>query len=89
MIFRVGIHEKPIYRGELPKWGGGAWTVCRFKRVLGEKEQGVFKGGGLIPQCILCYLYKFKGRPNTVFNFHNPMMNFRIKNMQRTCLFEN
>ena len=27
--------------------GGGAWTVCRFKKGLGKKEGGgVFEGGG-------------------------------------------
>ena len=31
LIFRERFDEKPIYRGELPKKGGGAWTVCRFK----------------------------------------------------------
>ena len=34
--FLRGVHEKPIYRGELPK--KGAWTVCRFKGRLGTKE---------------------------------------------------
>ena len=34
--FRGGGHEKPIYRGELPK-KRGALTVCRFKRGLDEK----------------------------------------------------
>ena len=34
--FLGGVHEKPIYRGELPK--KGAWTVCRFKGRLGTKE---------------------------------------------------
>ena len=35
--------------------GGGAWTVCRFKGGLGEKEKSVVfeGGGGLIPQCTL------------------------------------
>ena len=57
-IFRGKVHEKPIYRGELPK-KGRAWTVGRFKGELGEKEEGgVFEdggggggGGGVIPQC--------------------------------------
>ena len=39
-------HEKPIYRGDCLKRGGGVWTVCRFKGGLGKKEGGgVFKGG--------------------------------------------
>ena len=33
-----GVHEKPICGGELPKKGGGAWTVGRFKEGLGKKE---------------------------------------------------
>ena len=40
-----GVHEKPIYRWELPK-KEGAWTVCRFRRGLAEKEEeGVFERG--------------------------------------------
>ena len=42
-----GVHEKPIYRGALPKKGEGAWTVCRFRGVAYRKR------GELIPQCIL------------------------------------
>ena len=40
-IFREGIHEKPIYRGELSRkrW---AWTVCRFKGGLMKKRVAVF-----------------------------------------------
>ena len=37
-------HEKPMYRGGLPE-KRRAWTVCRFKRGLGKKEEGVFEGG--------------------------------------------
>ena len=51
-IFRVegeGGHKKSIYRGNCLK-RGGAWTVCRFKRGLGQKEEVVFLRGGLIPQ---------------------------------------
>ena len=44
-IFRRGIHEKPIYRGDCLKRDGGAWTVCRFKGVLGKKER---EGGGFV-----------------------------------------
>ena len=29
LIFKEGVHEKPIYGGELSK--KGAWTVCTFK----------------------------------------------------------
>ena len=42
--FRRGVMKKPIYRGGgeggLPK--KGAWTVCRFKKGLGEKEGWCF-----------------------------------------------
>ena len=40
----------------LPKKGGGAWTVCRFKKGggwLGKKKGVVFLRGELIPQCTL------------------------------------
>ena len=48
------IHEKPIYRGELPQKGKGDWRVCKSKGEIGEKEGGgVFEGSGLIPQYIL------------------------------------
>ena len=36
-----GVHEKQIYRGELPK-KGRTWTVSKFKGGLAEK-----RGGGL------------------------------------------
>ena len=57
MTFRVGVHEEPIMREQLPKKGGGeAWTVCRFKgrrgRAWQERGGGVFEGG-LIPRCTL------------------------------------
>ena len=51
------VHEKVIYRGGLPKKGGGAWTVCRFPIWGGawqERGGGVFEGEELIPQCTLC-----------------------------------
>ena len=34
--FRGGVHEKPIYRGQLPEKGG--WTVCRFKGGLAKRR---------------------------------------------------
>ena len=40
--------KKAIYRGKLPKKGGGAWTVYRLKGGggLGEKAgAGIFEGG--------------------------------------------
>ena len=40
LIFREGFDEKPIHRGELPKGGGGAWTVCRFKGRAWQKRWG-------------------------------------------------
>ena len=33
--FQRGSHEKPIYRGELPKKEDKACTVCRFKGAGG------------------------------------------------------
>ena len=69
----------------------GDWTVYRFKKGLGKKEEGGCLWGGeeVIPQCTVCYFYKFKGRPNTASTFFNPMMNFKIKKMLRTCIFKN
>ena len=34
-----GVHEKQIYRGELPK-KGRTWTVSKFKGGLAEKRGG-------------------------------------------------
>ena len=31
------VPEKPLYRGVLPKRGGGAWTVSKFKRGAWQK----------------------------------------------------
>ena len=37
-----GAHKKTyIYRWDCLKKGGGAWTVCRFKRGLGKRRGGV------------------------------------------------
>ena len=41
---RVGFHKKPIYRGDCMK--RGAWTVFRFKEILGKKKGGQVGGGG-------------------------------------------
>ena len=48
LIFRERFDEKPIYRGELPKKGGAAWTVCRFKGRAWQKRWGkcFLKGEG-------------------------------------------
>ena len=38
------VNEKPILRGEWPKKGGRAWTICRFRSLgggLGKKEGDV------------------------------------------------
>ena len=40
----MGVHKKPIDKGELPK-KGEAWAVCRFKRKLGKKDGSVFDEG--------------------------------------------
>ena len=37
-IFRGRVTKKVIYKGDCLK--GGAWTVHRFERGLGEKEEG-------------------------------------------------
>ena len=42
-IFRWRVREKPTYRGD--SLNRGAWTVCRFKGELGEKERVVFMKG--------------------------------------------
>ena len=39
------VNEKPMYRGGIAK-KGWAWTVCRFKELLDEKEEMVFLKGG-------------------------------------------
>ena len=52
--FLEGTHEKKQYRGELPKKEGLGHFVD-LRGVLSKKEQdGVFEGGGLVPQCTLC-----------------------------------
>ena len=53
--FRGGglVHKKPIYKGELPKKQGEAWTVCQFNWGLTKKEEsGIFEGG-VDTQCTL------------------------------------
>ena len=47
-----GVHKKTMYRGGGCLNGEGGWAVCRFNRVLCEKERVVFLRG-LIPQCTL------------------------------------
>ena len=45
-IFRGGLMKNQYMGGGCLTEGGGAWTVCRFKGGLGEKEGGsVFEGG--------------------------------------------
>ena len=41
MKHKGGLGGLVKYKGGLPK-KGGAWTVYRFKRVLGEKEEMLF-----------------------------------------------
>ena len=41
--FLGGVHEKPIYRGGLPK-NGGLDSLHIKGRGLGKKEGGVFEG---------------------------------------------
>ena len=54
--FQRGSHEKPIYRGELPKKEDKACTVCRFKGAGGgrgatwlKRIGGFFEGRGWYP----------------------------------------
>ena len=49
-------HKKPIKRRDCVK--RGAWTVCRFKGGLSRKRGWWL----LIPQRILCFLNKLKGK---------------------------
>ena len=44
---RVGFTKKPIYRGDCLR--RGAWTVFRFKEILGKKKGGRGGGGGWYP----------------------------------------
>ena len=64
-MFR-GVHKKPTYSEHCLK--GGAWTVCRFKRGLSDKEGVMFLSGvdTLIQtmfttstSTLICYLDKF------------------------------
>ena len=45
-----------MYRGELPKKGGRARTVCRFKRGLGKEGGGVFEGVFIPPMHTMIYV---------------------------------
>ena len=54
-----GVDKKTMYRGRCLN-GEGGWTVCRFNRVLGEKERVVFLRG-LILQCTLWVRWKDGG----------------------------
>ena len=45
-------HEKPIYRGKLPK-KGGLGQFADLKEGLAGKEELVFFRGELLPQCSL------------------------------------
>ena len=37
----MGVHEKPIYSGKLPKKDGGAERVCRFRGGAYHKRGGL------------------------------------------------
>ena len=53
-----GVHEKPIYREELPKKRGVTWIVGRFRGGGAWRKRGEwYFWGGLIPQCTLCMLW--------------------------------
>ena len=68
LIFRVGgVHEKPIHRGELPKMGGGAWTVCRLNGAWQKR-------GGW------CF---WEGVDTPVYTINDWQFEFKIKTMVR------
>ena len=52
LTFKVGLHEKPIYRGVLPKKGGGHRQFAGLRGRLARMRGWCF-GRGLIPQCTL------------------------------------
>ena len=54
----MGGHEKSIQRGRLLKKWGRLGQFADLRGGVGKKEgSGVFDGGGgLIPQCTLCFL---------------------------------
>ena len=39
-IFRGGVPEKPMYRGELSKKGVGTWTFPDLRRGAWQKRRG-------------------------------------------------
>ena len=54
------VQEKPIYRRELPKKGGGdldSWTVCRVKGGLDEKEGGWYPNTPIAIRDLLAIRY--------------------------------
>ena len=58
-------HKKPIKRRDCIK--SGAWIVFRFKGSLSRKSGWWFLRRGLIPQRILCFLNKLKGKGRPFF----------------------
>ena len=61
LTFRGEISQKTNKEEGLRK--KGAWAVCRFKGGLPRKRRWRFlRGGRLIPQHILCFLNKLKGK---------------------------
>ena len=87
LTFRERGSRKTNIEGRLPrKGGGGAWTVCRYKRGgLGKKEGVVFFKGVLIPQCTLWLInWRLKKRLSTS-RFHGSrgleVINFAIFSM--------
>ena len=73
-IFREGVQEKPIYKGELPK-KGNLNSLHIQGEGLEKKRRRCFKRG-LIPQFTLCslwYLNDLGSSPNfNLINLYNP-----------------
>ena len=63
-IFRGEVHEKPMYREELPK--KGVWTVCKFKGGAWHK------GGSLV-------FLKGAGYPNAHYEIDSLLHKTRIR----------
>ena len=53
----IRVHEKPIYRGGLPKNEGGLGPSADLRGGLARNRRLVFlrgRRGGVIPHCTLC-----------------------------------
>ena len=57
LTFRERGSRKTNIEGRLPRKGGGAWTVCRYKRGRAWQERGggFFQGGVDTPMHTMTY----------------------------------